>query len=141
LYAVSRSKDSLSGFSLLEAVVALTIVGLAATSSLAGVAAGLRTLERVRGGLVAHALAEERLARIALLTRSELDPLPDSLRSGRFAAPFQAFGWTADARGTRELPDVFEVSVRLEWQNRFYELSTKLFRPRPRIAPASRGQP
>lgn len=118
------------GFSLLEAMVALTVVGLAAVAMLSAVGGELRTAARIRSSLEAHALAEEKVAAVRLLSREELDRLADSLRQGRFLAPFEAYRWEASTRELSEFKDVFEVDVGVRWEDGAYDLSTRLYRPK-----------
>jgi prepilin-type N-terminal cleavage/methylation domain-containing protein len=73
------------GFTLVESLIALTIVGLAAVSAVAAFGTELRTAERARRGLEAAALAEERLTMLELLPTHTLGRLPDSLSRGRLA--------------------------------------------------------
>lgn len=120
-----------TGFSLMEAMVALTVVGLAAVSMLATVGAELRTASRIRTSLEAHALAEDKLAAVRLLSRDELDRLGDSLRQGQFPAPFQSYRWEASTRETAESKDLFEVAVGIRWEDGSYDLATRLYRPKP----------
>ena len=125
-----------AGFSLLEAVVALTIVGTASVGALAAFGTQLRATDRARRALEARALADDRLARLRLASASELEPLADSLRSGRFTAPFEAYAWEADSRAIPGRKDVFELIVDIRWDDGGYSESTRLYRPLvPGVAP------
>lgn len=117
------------GFSLLEAVVALAIVGVASVAMLATVGAELRAAGRIRGALESQALAESRLASVRLLAREELEPLVDSLRRGRFTAPFASYRWEASSRRVTGQRDLFEVTVAVLSDDGEYELNTRLYRP------------
>jgi prepilin-type N-terminal cleavage/methylation domain-containing protein len=119
------------GFSLLEAVVALAIVGLAAVAALGAFAMELRTGGQAARALEAQALAESRLAAVRLLQRSELEPLADSLRNGRFPAPLQAYQWQASSERVPDQEDLFQVAVAVRWNEGDYSLATRLYRPRP----------
>lgn len=125
----SSSGSSRAGFSLLEAVVALTIVSLAAVGALGAGAAEMRTLDRVRHGLGAHLLAEDRVAALRLLSRAELSPLVDSLRRGRFAPPFDAYRWEASSRNLPEHRALFELRVLVRSDVAEYALDTRVYRP------------
>ncbi len=118
------------GFTLLEAVVALAIVSITALGALAALAAELRTADRVQWMLPAAALAEDRLARITLLHESELRPLADSLKIGRFGPPFGDYAWSAVVRPNRNESSIYDVEVRVEWESGAYELRSRLYRPR-----------
>ena len=121
-----------AGFALLEAAIAAAIVSLAAVATLAAFGAEVRTGIRARDALRAAALAEERLATVRLLPTEDLRLLPDSVRRGRFAPPFEGYGWEASARTVPEQEGLVEVSVRVEWEGGAYSLRTRLYRPPPR---------
>ena len=118
------------GFSLLEAVVALAIVGVASVGALAAFGAELRTADRGRRALEANALAEERLAHLRLLPRAELDPLRDSLRKGQFPKPFDQYHWEISTRSVPNRPDLFDLAVTVKWDDRSYTEATRAYRPR-----------
>jgi type II secretion system protein I len=118
-----------SGFSLLEALVALTILGLAAVASLASLGAQLRGADRARAALVGEALAQDRLARLRLARADALAHLPDSLARGRFPRPWAGFRWTATSRTDRERPDLVEVTVEIVSPDSRSSLATVLYRP------------
>ena len=122
------------GFSLLEAVVALAIVGLAAVAALSAFAMELRTAGQAAHALEAEALAQSRLAAVRLLQRSELEPLPDSLRNGRFPAPLEGYQWQASSEKVSGKEDLFQVSVAVRWDDGSYSLAGRLYRPRPLAA-------
>ena len=120
-----------NGFSLLEAIVALTIVGLALVAALGAYAVELRTDAQVMRGLEAASLADSRLAAVKLLPRSELSPLADSIRRGQFQPPFDAYRWDAESRDVSGSDDLFQVGVVVSWTGGSYELASRLYRPRP----------
>src|SRR5918999_2456349 len=91
------------GFTLLEAAVAMAIVGVIALAALGAYAAELRAADKARQALPAVSLAEERLAAIDLTGARELRSLPDSLARGRFPAPFEQYEWTATVRRARDV--------------------------------------
>ncbi|HEX6616914.1 MAG TPA: hypothetical protein VF046_11475 [Gemmatimonadales bacterium] len=115
-------------FALLEAVVALAILGAAAAVTMAATAAELRGAERVRRALESNALALDRMDRLRTLGRDELVPLADSLRRGAFPPPFDEYRWAASARGIPGEPDLFELHVVVRWGSGSYELDTRVFR-------------
>lgn len=117
------------GFTLLEGVVALAIVGVVAVAVLGAFAGDLRATERVRHALVAEALAEQRLATVRLLEVRELTRLPDSLRRGSFAAPLDGYRWTIDARRVRNEQGLFDLVVRIEWAGGAYALASRGYAP------------
>ena len=117
------------GFTLLEAVVALAIVSLAVTASLAAVGAELQAASKGRTALEATALAEERLAALVLADGAELEALPDSLAEGRFPKPFDAYRWSASARPVPNEIGVYELTVVVEAASMKRRLVTRIFRP------------
>lgn len=129
---MSRRTDR-PGFTLLEAMIAVTIVGLAAVAVLSSFGTTLRTATRAQRGLEAEALAGQRLAQVTLLERDELLHLPDSLSRGRFAAPFADYTFTTSATEVRGEAGLFDVSVAVAWPDGRYEIPTRLYRP-PRLA-------
>ena len=126
-----RSRGNRAGFVLLEAVVALMIIALvgAAAVSVAGVQ--LRTTDRASRLLEARALAEDRLAVLRFLDNDGLAHLPDSLESGTFECPFDEYRWEARADEVRDEPELFDVSIEVQWANGSYRLDTRVYRPRP----------
>ena len=112
------------GFVLLEAVVALLVVGLAAAGSLELIAAHLRAAARQPVLLTATALAQDRLAAIRLLEPAALRRLPDSLASGRFPSPFEAFRWRATSAPSVE-QNLYDVRVHITWADGGYTLASR----------------
>jgi prepilin-type N-terminal cleavage/methylation domain-containing protein len=131
---MSRNSRRRSGFTLLEATIAVMIVGMAAAAVLSSFGTTLRTAARARQGLEAEALAGQRLARAALLDRDDLVHLPDSIARGRFAPPYGAYEWRATSGEVRGEPDLFDVGVEVSWPEGRYSLPTRLYRPARQIA-------
>jgi len=104
-------KGPRSGFTILEAAVAVTIVGLAAVASLAAFAAELRAADRARTALVVEALLEESMALTRVLPVDALASLPDSLRDGEFPPPFEGYAWERAVRIVPGAPGLFEATV------------------------------
>jgi type II secretion system protein I len=119
------------GMTLLEAVVALTIIALAGIAALATVGTELRGAERARRAIEAAALAEERMARVGLLAAPDLASLPDSMRAGTFPGRLADYGWTAASRSLPGERDTYAVTVAVTWPERGrYALETRWYRPR-----------
>lgn len=130
---MSAADRSQRGFSLLEALIALTIVGLAAVAGLSAFAAQLRAAERTRTALEAQSLAEEQMAQLRVLPARSYRSLPDSLRHGHFAPPFERYEWRRAVRARPGMPDLFSASVEILWAGGSYALETRLYRPLPRV--------
>lgn len=116
---------------LLEAVVALTILGTVIVAVLATVGAQVRAADRARTLLVARSLAEERLTAIQLLDRYDLVALPDSLAAGRFDMPFEAYSWMITVEPVADAYELFAVEVVVEAAGAAFPLRTLLHHPAP----------
>jgi len=119
-----------SGFALLEAVVALAIVGMATVGAVDAIGGQVRTANQAIAALEADALAEERLTRARLLALEDLEHLPDSLRRGKFAAPWTGYEWTMSAETDRALPLLVHLRVAVSGPLGRQVLETSLCRPR-----------
>lgn len=127
------SRRAEAGFTILEAVIALAIVGLAGVSALEAVGGELRTADRAIEAYTVAALAQDRLAMVSLVSPRAMSPFPDSLARGTFGEPFERFRWTAKVEpvsGARELYDV-TVTITGGGGRPDYTLATRLYRPVP----------
>jgi type II secretory pathway pseudopilin PulG len=118
------------GFVLLEAVVALAILGVASIVLLQVRAQQIQVATQARELLTAQALAEDRLAAIRLLHHVLLENPPDSLLRGVFPPPFQAYSWTAEVELMKDEYDLFGVEVVVEGPAERFPLRTLVHRPR-----------
>jgi type II secretory pathway pseudopilin PulG len=119
---MSRSR---TGFTVLEAAVALAIVGVSTVGVLGALGAQTRALETARSQLEASALAESMLERLRIADRASLEVLPDSIRRGRFGPPFDAYTWLATTEPVRNERDLLELSVRVTGPSNEFELRTR----------------
>jgi prepilin-type N-terminal cleavage/methylation domain-containing protein len=121
------------GFTLLEAAVAVAIVGMISVGALAAFSADLRAAQRSQEVLPASALAEERLAALELAEPTRLAMLPDSLKRGRFAPPFERYEWMATASPVRGERYLYDFTVRVQWDSggAAFTLARRRFRPPP----------
>lgn len=119
------------GFTVLEAAVAVAIVGMVSIGALAAFSGDLRAAQRAREVLPAAALAEERLAALELADPMRLAMLPDSLSRGRFPEPFNVYSWTASATPVRGERHLFDLAVRVQWEWGEYRLQRRRYRPPP----------
>ena len=118
-----------AGFTLLEATVAMTIVGIVGAGALAAFGADLRAADRARQMLPAVALAQDRMAILDLADAHTLRVLPDSMARGAFSRPLDGYTWRAAAREVRGEPSLIELSVRIEWPTGSYALLQRRYRP------------
>lgn len=116
------------GFTLLEAVVALAILGLALAPLLGSVSGGVRQQGRVEQALEAVALADARMSELSLLAT---DSIGEYLRprEGWFPPPFGAYRWRALLRQEPGSPALVSAAVVVEWNGGAYSLETVFHRP------------
>ena len=122
-----------AGFTLLEAVVALAIIGAAVVGVLGAFGGEVRAAERSRTALMVSTLARSRLARLEIATGTELATLPDSLGHGAFAAPFAGYQWKATSRAVPGEPDLYDLRVTVSWDDGQSELRSRRYRPVPLV--------
>ena len=121
------------GFTLLEAVAALVVIGVSSAAALGAAASEMRAATRVRHALTAEALAQQRLAVLRLLSREQLLFLPDSLARGGFPTPLNEYRWRATSALARGAQDVFDLRVAVEWDGGAQVLATRHYSPRPHL--------
>ena len=115
------------GFTLLEALVALVLVGTVVAGSLRVVGATLRGAAQVTSHAHAVALADARLSELTLLPAESLGHYARP-REGTDAAPFQQYRWQARLVRDRASPGLVRATVRVSWREGEYALATDLFR-------------
>lgn len=129
------------GFVLLEAVVALAILGVASIVLLQVRSQQIRVATQARELLTEQALAEDRLSALRLLDYELLSDPPDSLMEGVFPPPFEAYGWTAAVELMEDEYDLFGVEVVVEGPAERFPLRTLVHRPRSLLMGSERGGP
>jgi len=120
-----------SGISLLEAVVAIAIVGMTAVSALEAAGGDMRAAERSRRAIEAEALATSRLDFMDLLTDRELQALPDSVEKGKFDPPLDEYTWKTTATPLADQAGVYTIHITVEWPAGSYTLRTYAYRTPP----------
>lgn len=119
------------GFTLLETVVALTILSLVGIGVMGAFAAEQRTTAEAWRVTEAAALAQDRMALLTLTARDDLARLPDSLRHGGFDIPLEDYRWEAEVESVPGRRDLYEAHVRISWpDDGRFEARTMLHRPR-----------
>ena len=124
------TREARAGFVLLEAVVALAILGVASIVLLQVRSQQIRVAVQARELLTAQALAEDRISALKLLDYELLVDPPDSLMEGVFPAPFEAFTWTGDVELIKDEYDLFGVEVVVVGPVERFPLRTLVHRPR-----------
>ena len=126
--ADSRPLRRRSGVSLLEAVVAVAIVGMTSISALDSVGSGMCAAEKSKRAIEAEALASSRLQFMDLMSDAQLQSLPDSVAKGKFAAPLDNYSWTTTSAPLSEQAGVYDVHVTVTWETGAYTVKTYLYR-------------
>lgn len=114
------------GFTLLEAVLALAILGLAATAALELAGGELRATQKYRHALEASALAEHKLETVRLFSVDEVERLHHSGLQGRFEAPFEDYRWRLTARPYLDAPELLEVEAEVSWRHGSLALGARM---------------
>jgi general secretion pathway protein I len=113
-----RSRDSEGGFTLIEVLVAFTILGFALVALLDIFSTGMKNVKVSEDYVTATALAESKLASVGVV-----DPLVDQVQTGKVDGRFQ---WESSVRriavgqtGRFEpLVEPYQVTVTVYWGNR-----------------------
>lgn len=127
------SRRAPRGFTVLEAAVAVAIIGVSVVGVFRAFGAHLIGAERVRDHLTALALAEVTLSKLQLAGASDLALLPDSLEKGQFIGDFSEYHWTAHSVALAGERDLYEVEVVVEGSKARAELRTRIYRASARI--------
>ena len=124
---------------MLEAVVALAILGVASVVLLQVRSQQIRVAAQARELLTAQALAEDRLAALRLLDFDVLSDPPDSLMEGEFSPPFEGYSWTAEVVLMEDEYDLFGLVVVVEGSAERFPLRTLVHRPRGLLSGGADG--
>ena len=116
------------GFLLLEAAVALLVIGLVAGAALELHSMQLRAALRGPQLVAAVTLAQDRLAAVRLLEPVQLARIPDTLSRGRFGAPYAGFRWQTSVTRSRE-DDLYDVRVDVMWSDGSIGLASRIYAP------------
>ena len=122
------------GISLLEAVVAVAIVGMTSVGALEAAGSDMRAAERSRRAIIVDVLATSRLDFMGLLNDRELESVADSVRNGRFPEPLDEYTWKTSSAPVSEQPGVYDVRVTIQWASGSYVLRTYAYRRPPMAA-------
>jgi type II secretory pathway pseudopilin PulG len=121
------------GVSLLEAVVAIAIVGLTSVSALEAVGGDMRTTERARRAIEAEALAGSRLDFMDLMSDRELQAIPDSVEKGKFLGPLNEYSWKTTSTAVGEQGGVYDIRVTIDWPTGSYTVKSYQYRTPPLV--------
>ena len=114
------------GFTLVEALVALTILGLAVVLALEVAAQTLRAQATAEQHLEAALLAEARLNELTLLPADSLDGYGEP-RVGTVSLS-RPYRWRALVLPVPDTDDLWRAAVRVEWGDGDLDVETMFFR-------------
>jgi type II secretory pathway pseudopilin PulG len=121
-----------SGISLLEAVVAVAIVGLTSVGALEAVGGNMRTAEKAKRAAEAEALATSRLDFMDLLTDRELQALPDTVQDGKFSGKLEEYTWKTTSTPVADQAGLYDIRITIGWPTGSYRVVTYAYR-RPQL--------
>lgn len=125
------------GVTLLEATIAMAIVGLIAVATLGEFATEVRVGGKAVDARVLQALARDRLSALLIAPTDLLVRLPDSLATGVFPPPFADHRWRAEVRPDRRVDGLFNLRVLVNSTRGEVALETRTFRAPARTGRAS----
>lgn len=121
------SRRATQGFTLLEVLLALTVIGMLMVGVLGAVSAGLRAEAAATDAREIASLSGDLLHSLALLPAEELMALDGG--ETRLDPPFQAYRWSARTRRRSAAPSLVEVDLVVKGPGRSIELFTLVHRP------------
>ena len=133
---IVRPKRRRLGFTMLEAIVALAIVGMVCVGILGAYGGALRADVIAADRLPLSSLAIERLA-VVDLDAAALERLPDSLARGAFERPYATATWAIDTRRVPQHDGLYDVIVRVHDGADVFTLRTRRYR-RPQLTASAR---
>ena len=122
---MSRSGER--GFTLVEVMVALTILGIAVVSLMTAASGALSTEQASTRLLEAVTLADSKLSEITALPLTELGPYLE-VRSGRFPDELREYEWEATVSRSPESDRLWSAVVTVTWPKGRYGIETVFYR-------------
>jgi hypothetical protein len=115
------------GFTVLEALIALVIIGFAVVTTVEALGGGLRAEAQVSHHLEAVTLAESRMNELGVLARDSLREYRGG-RDGVFAAPFEKYRWRATLEPVTGTRSLLRATVTVDWTGGTYSLESTFYR-------------
>lgn len=115
------------GFTLLEVLVALAILGTTLVAALEVTGVTLRTQAAASRHIEAVALAEAKMNELVLLSSDSLEWYTVA-RSGTTALPPRQYEWSALVRQDAETPRLWHAAVAIDWPDGRFDLETVFYR-------------
>ena len=117
------------GFTLVESMIALAMVGLVAVAVLGQIGTTSAAAANSVAALTATSLAQARLDSLQLLDADRLLAPAAAEASGRFAPPNEAYTWSFEAERLRGEPALIDASIDVAWSDGSVALRTRWYRP------------
>ena len=115
------------GFTLIESLVAMTILGLAVVSLMAASSGALASEWASTGHLEAVSLADAKMSEITALPLPDLAPYEET-RRGSFPGALDAYTWEATVTASEESPRLWHAYVTVYGPDSSFDLETTFFR-------------
>ena len=116
-----------AGFTLIEAMVAVTVLGLVLVTALAAVAADLQASRRSSLQMEAAQLAEEVISQIDTYSWEEFQRLLTGYGE-RFPSPMDTYRWEARAIPSIDEPGLVAIHLRVEGAQESFMVETRRIR-------------
>jgi prepilin-type N-terminal cleavage/methylation domain-containing protein len=128
---MSELSRSRGGFSLIEAVAALAIMGAVAAAALATVSAHLSAAARAKHSAEAIVIAEEAMSNLRLQQSADLERLSqaDASREIQLEAPFGEYNRSESVLSLGN--GRFEISVAVRWRDGAFNLTSRTWAGQP----------
>lgn len=124
---MARYRFVADGFTLLEVLVALAVVGAVAVAGIEGIGLGAAARARAAPHADLRLLAESKLAQVSLLPGSELARLSGVTR-GSFEGPFEDATWVLRVEEEEAGSGLFRIELRVRRDDAELQVSTYLNR-------------
>ncbi len=111
----ARFRARAGGFTLLEVMVAVAVLGIAMTALHYGQAQSIRAQARTQNVTLATLLAMEKMDDLLTRDRAEL-PRPGDSQEGTFEPPYDFFHWTVRAEENAMVPELIkDIHLTISW--------------------------
>lgn len=120
---MARSRSSVDGFTLLEALVALAILGVVVVVGVEGVGLGASARARSADYADLRMLSERKLAEVTMRSGTELQQIAGR-HEGRFEPPFEDAVWELNVAETEPGNGLYLIDLRVNREDASLTVST-----------------